>query len=367
MDVALKAAAEPLTLACALAVEEDAARSAGATAARVGLRAGLPAARGAARVASALPARSCRARARHAASPHAGSSTRTAPSSGRTSPFASRAPSPQSSATPGASSTTRSSARELARRTGAAAADTESATLAATGRLAGVIRAISDTPEQPVGRLAQRRRQTVPPTGAWSRGPSRPSLGRASERRSPPAARWPLCARGSALAPGAAREKRVLVASPRSFCAGVVRAIDIVEKLLETPRPAGLRPPRDRPQRPRRARSRVARRGLRRSPRKTSPRARSSSSRRTASRRGLREVRRARPPGRRRRLPAGLQGPRRGAPLRRRAGTRSRSSATPAMSRSRGRWGRRPTRSSSSRRPRTSRRSSSRRGRASRT
>jgi hypothetical protein len=43
--------------------------------------------------------------------------------------------------------------RELARRTGAAAADTESATLAATGRLAGVVRAVSDTPEQPVGRL----------------------------------------------------------------------------------------------------------------------------------------------------------------------------------------------------------------------
>jgi hypothetical protein len=44
--------------------------------------------------------------------------------------------------------------RELARRTGAAAADMESATLAATGRLVGVVRAISDTPEQPVGRLA---------------------------------------------------------------------------------------------------------------------------------------------------------------------------------------------------------------------
>src|SRR5262245_12872423 len=28
--------------------------------------------------------------------------------------------------------------------------------------------------------------------------------------------------------------KRVLIAAPRSFCAGVVRAIDIVEKLLET-------------------------------------------------------------------------------------------------------------------------------------
>ena len=45
--------------------------------------------------------------------------------------------------------------RELARDTGAAVVDTESATLAATGRLAGVIRAISDTPEQPVGRLAR--------------------------------------------------------------------------------------------------------------------------------------------------------------------------------------------------------------------
>jgi hypothetical protein len=44
--------------------------------------------------------------------------------------------------------------RELARSTGAAVVDTESATLAATGRLAGVVRAISDTPEQPVGKLA---------------------------------------------------------------------------------------------------------------------------------------------------------------------------------------------------------------------
>ncbi|HEU4449534.1 MAG TPA: hypothetical protein VFR63_06095 [Gaiellaceae bacterium] len=44
--------------------------------------------------------------------------------------------------------------RELARRTGAVAADTESATLAASGRLAGVVRAVSDTPGRPVGRLA---------------------------------------------------------------------------------------------------------------------------------------------------------------------------------------------------------------------
>lgn len=45
--------------------------------------------------------------------------------------------------------------RELARSTGAVAVDTESATLAATGRLAGVVRALSDTPERPVGRLAR--------------------------------------------------------------------------------------------------------------------------------------------------------------------------------------------------------------------
>ena len=45
--------------------------------------------------------------------------------------------------------------RELARESGAVAVDTESAALAATGRLAGVVRAISDTPELPVGRLAR--------------------------------------------------------------------------------------------------------------------------------------------------------------------------------------------------------------------
>jgi hypothetical protein len=42
----------------------------------------------------------------------------------------------------------------LATRTGAVAADMESGVLAATGRLVGVVRAISDGPERPVGRLA---------------------------------------------------------------------------------------------------------------------------------------------------------------------------------------------------------------------
>ncbi|HSK14788.1 MAG TPA: hypothetical protein VK915_01330 [Gaiellaceae bacterium] len=45
--------------------------------------------------------------------------------------------------------------RALAERTGAVAVDAESATLAATGRLAGVVRAISDTPARPVGALAR--------------------------------------------------------------------------------------------------------------------------------------------------------------------------------------------------------------------
>ena len=42
MDAQVEAATEQLTLACALAVEEGAARSGGARAARVGLQAGLP-------------------------------------------------------------------------------------------------------------------------------------------------------------------------------------------------------------------------------------------------------------------------------------------------------------------------------------
>jgi adenosylhomocysteine nucleosidase len=45
--------------------------------------------------------------------------------------------------------------RELAERTGAVAVDMESGSLAASGRLAGVVRAISDTPARPVGGLTR--------------------------------------------------------------------------------------------------------------------------------------------------------------------------------------------------------------------
>jgi adenosylhomocysteine nucleosidase len=44
--------------------------------------------------------------------------------------------------------------RALAEQSGAVAVDMESGVLAASGRLVGIVRAVSDTPEQPVGCLA---------------------------------------------------------------------------------------------------------------------------------------------------------------------------------------------------------------------
>ena len=157
MDVALKAAAEPLTLACALAVEEDAARRAGAAAARVGLQAGLSLPEGrlvsfglaGALVSGLAPGTLVTAR-------------RVVDADGTVlwedEPL--RVPGALTAVVCDAGVVVDDPVerRELAQRTGAAAADTESATLAATGRLAGVIRAISDTPERPVGRLAQAAR-----------------------------------------------------------------------------------------------------------------------------------------------------------------------------------------------------------------
>jgi 4-hydroxy-3-methylbut-2-enyl diphosphate reductase len=99
--------------------------------------------------------------------------------------------------------------RDLAA-TGAVLADMESAPLAAAagGRPVAVLRAVSDTPARPLlspgivtGGLAALR-----------------SLRAAS----PVLARWAA----------AAGPRRVLLAGPRSFCAGVERAIEIVEKVL---------------------------------------------------------------------------------------------------------------------------------------
>jgi len=94
---------------------------------------------------------------------------------------------------------------------GAIAVDMESVPLlaGATGTPAIVIRAISDTPEQPVfgpriipGGLAALRslRQAAPVLARWA---------------------------------AAGGKRHVLLASPRSFCAGVERAIEIVELALE--------------------------------------------------------------------------------------------------------------------------------------
>ena len=151
MDAAV--ASDQLTLACALAVEEGAARSGNARAARVGLQAGLPLPEGrlvsfglaGALVSGLEPGTLVSAR-------------RIVDADGTVlweqEPL--RVPGALSAVVCDAGLVVDdpSARRELARETGAVAVDTESAALAATGRLAGVVRAISDTPERPVGRLA---------------------------------------------------------------------------------------------------------------------------------------------------------------------------------------------------------------------
>ena len=234
--------------------------------------------------------------------------------------------------------------RELARSTGAAAVDTESATLAATGRLAGVVRAISDTPEQPVGRLAHAA--TRDGAHRLARGRAGSHLGAARDAAHRPghaaSAREPPQRRRRARLGGGTVSKRVLVASPRSFCAGVVRAIDIVEELLKRHGPPvyvrheivhNVHVVRDLEERgavfvkseedvPEGALVVLSAHGV-------APKVYEK-----CAERG--------PPGRRRRVPARLQGARGGAPLRGAGATRSRSSGTRATSRSRARWARRP-------------------------
>lgn len=151
--VTVREVAEQLTLACALAVEESAARSGGARAARVGLLAGLPLPEGklvsfglaGALVSGLAPGTLVTAR-------------RVVDAEGTVlweeKPL--RVPGALTTVVcdPGLVVDEAAARRELARESGAAVIDTESAALAATGRLAGVVRAISDTPEHPVGRLA---------------------------------------------------------------------------------------------------------------------------------------------------------------------------------------------------------------------
>jgi 4-hydroxy-3-methylbut-2-enyl diphosphate reductase len=101
--------------------------------------------------------------------------------------------------------------RERLARAGAVAADMESAPLvaAAAGRPVAVIRAISDAPGRPLLHPG-----TV--TGGLAALRSLRAVG-------PVLDRWAA----------AAGERRVLLAGPRSFCAGVERAIEIVERVLD--------------------------------------------------------------------------------------------------------------------------------------
>ena len=101
--------------------------------------------------------------------------------------------------------------------TGAILADMETAPLAAAAAAAGlpvvVVRAVSDGPDRPV-------------TGIVSGGLA--AL-RALRAAAPVVQRWAAACYGQ---PGSA-QREVLLAGPRSFCAGVERAIQIVERALE--------------------------------------------------------------------------------------------------------------------------------------
>jgi 4-hydroxy-3-methylbut-2-en-1-yl diphosphate reductase len=102
--------------------------------------------------------------------------------------------------------------REALRRTRAVAVDMESAWLteAVNGRACAVLRAIVDTPSREL------TRPLATATGALK-------AYRSISRAVPTLTRW-----AAATGP-----RRVLLAGPRSFCAGVERAIEIVERALD--------------------------------------------------------------------------------------------------------------------------------------
>jgi adenosylhomocysteine nucleosidase len=142
----------PLTLACALAVEEKVARKAGARAARVGLGARLPLPDGP--LVSFGFAGSLDPRLRPGTLVTA---RKVVDLSGAT--LWEGAPLAVAGAKPvvicAATEVTDGRAREtVASSSGAGAVDLESGALARSGRLVGVVRAISDSADRPLGRLA---------------------------------------------------------------------------------------------------------------------------------------------------------------------------------------------------------------------
>jgi adenosylhomocysteine nucleosidase len=141
-----------LTLACALRVEEKAARRAGAKTALVGLGAGLPLPDG--RLVSFGFAGGLELAFRPGTLV---TGTKVVDSEGRI--LWEGPPLEVEGAEPAVVCATDSVANEaearrnLAKRSGAAVVDMESGVLASTGRLAGIVRAVSDSGDHPVGRL----------------------------------------------------------------------------------------------------------------------------------------------------------------------------------------------------------------------
>jgi hypothetical protein len=142
----------PVTLACALKVEEKAARKAGARTAVIGLGAGLPLPEG--RLVSFGFAGALDAGLRPGTLVTA---TKVVDPSGRTlwdgPALEIDGAEPAVVCASGGVANEPEQRRLLAERSGAAVVDMESGVLAATGRLAGVVRALSDSGDRPVGKL----------------------------------------------------------------------------------------------------------------------------------------------------------------------------------------------------------------------
>ncbi len=115
----------------------------------------------------------------------------------------------------------------------------------------------------------------------------------------------------------ACRERTVLLAGPRSFCAGRGAGDRDRRARPRAARRAGLRAQADRAQHPGRVRPRAARRDLRRRARRGAQRRHRRVLRPRGRARGPLRRLRAVPVGHRRDLPAGVEGARRGAPVRR--------------------------------------------------
>jgi hypothetical protein len=151
-DVPSSLPVEPLTLACALKVEEKAARKAGARTALVGLGAGLGIPEG--QLVSFGFAGGLGDKLRPGTLVTA---TRVVDPRGRTlwdGPALDVAGAERAVVCASEEVANEPEARRaLAEESGAAVVDMESGVLASTGRLAGVVRAISDSSDQPVGRL----------------------------------------------------------------------------------------------------------------------------------------------------------------------------------------------------------------------